>query len=712
MRQSLSPGRRWAAGIGAFALIVGIAGAVGVPSAVAEPSEVSAEPQGLLDESAALVLASSQDREVEVSELTSEWRRVVATPDGILRGDYTVGVARVRDGQGGWRDPDTTLQVGADGVLRPVASRVPISVSAGGTGELASMESGSQQLAMNWRGTLPVPSVDGDTATYADVYPDVDLVVRVGADSLATYLVVKTPAASQHAGVRRVVFDVETSGVPQVQADQAGGYAYKSSAGEPAFGVSVATMWDAAGAEVGAESSELIEPAAEAQVRKMGLSASSSELVVVPDAGFLDDPATVYPVTIDPLVYAHGSTISQRVTQTFTQTNHTGDAARVGYNGWTSPYYQSEMYYRFAVGTLEAPRVKSMVFRHDNVHSVQHSPCYNASYGNPIEVAITGWADANTKWATRPGWLAWPVSNGYAVGHENYCNGRATVAWDLKAPFQSIFGSGTFTGGELTIGMRGAGATNKYTWREFFNQFNAGSASRPLLTVEYMPKPDMAQSLMVDSVTMYNQTTVFTSLTPKLKAVLPATQACEYGPCQRAVFEIRDPVTNNWVWWGLSAMAGPGATVEATVPLKWPDPNAATTTLKHDIAYKVVVFVENTEDWQRSDPLQMSKSLQVWTDPAATPVVEPLNKVVSTDPRLVKISTTTPYVSRYCWVIKDGADPDWYAPVTPGTCQSTTATTVTIAPVFPSGSQPFFDMQFAVQYSTGEWKWQNARVYR
>ena len=180
MRHSPSPGRRWAAGIGAFALIVGLAGAVSVPSAVAEPSEVPAEPLGLLGESAALVLASSEGREVEVSGLTSEWRRVVATPEGILRGDYTVGVARVRDGQGGWRDPDTTLQVGSDGVLRPVASRVPISVSAGGSGVLASMESGAQQLAMYWRGTLPVPSVEGDTATYADVYGPFPLWWRVG----------------------------------------------------------------------------------------------------------------------------------------------------------------------------------------------------------------------------------------------------------------------------------------------------------------------------------------------------------------------------------------------------------------------------------------------------------------------------------------------------------------------------------------------------
>ena len=73
MRHSPSPGRRWAAGIGAFALIVGLAGAVSVPSAVAEPSEVPAEPLGLLGESAALVLASSEGA-VDPVTRTPSWR--------------------------------------------------------------------------------------------------------------------------------------------------------------------------------------------------------------------------------------------------------------------------------------------------------------------------------------------------------------------------------------------------------------------------------------------------------------------------------------------------------------------------------------------------------------------------------------------------------------------------------------------------------------
>lgn len=634
------------AGLVAMAVVVALAGVAGAPSAVAESPGTTAELRGLLDEGAALTVASSLNSEVEVSELTSEWRRVVATPEGKLRGEYTAGVARVRDGRGGWRDPDPTLRPGPDGLLHPVASRVPMGVSAGGAGALASIESGAQQLTMSWPDRLPVPSVDGDTATYAGVYPDVDLVVRAGADSLATYLVVKTPEASRHEGVRRVVFDVETTGVPQVRSDAAGGLSYRTSAGESAFGVSAATMWDAAGAEAGAESSDLIEPSAEAQVRTMGLSASASELVVVPDAAFLDDPATAYPVTIDPLVYAHGAGLSQRVTQTFTQTNYTGDAARVGYNGWTSPYYRSEMYYRFPMGELDTSAVESVEFRHDNVHSVQHSPCYDDSYGHPIEVGITNWVDEATKWSSRPEWLEWAEINDYAVGHENYCNGRATVMWDLTELFHEVH-EGMEVDWDLVVGMRGEGTTDKYTWREFFNEFGAGSASRPLLTIEYAPRPEVAQAVMVapSSLAAQNSTTVFTpTLTPTLQAVLPETQSCPAGLCQRVVFEVRNGA-GALLWWGLSGVAGEGATVQATV-----GPNVLTT----GVSYKVQVFVENIHYWKRSDALVMGKALRPWTTQPPAPGVS--YPTVGSNPQLnpdgslsVTMTSSSPLVSTFCW---------------------------------------------------------------
>lgn len=53
---------------------------------------------------------------VEVSGLTDERTRVVADPvSGGFRVELSAGVARVSDGVGGWRVPDTSLRLGGDG---------------------------------------------------------------------------------------------------------------------------------------------------------------------------------------------------------------------------------------------------------------------------------------------------------------------------------------------------------------------------------------------------------------------------------------------------------------------------------------------------------------------------------------------------------------------------------------------------------------------
>ncbi|MFT3876842.1 MAG: hypothetical protein QM708_10540 [Propioniciclava sp.] len=662
-----------------------------------------AESPSMLGEQDALVRARSLTQDVEVTSLTNEWRRVVARPSGVLSGEYTVGVARVRDGRGSWRDPDPTLRRGPDGRLSPVASRVPISVSTGGEAALASLESGAERLALGWRGSLPEPVVDGDTATYEGVYPGVDLVVRVGADMVGTYLIVHDRAAAANPEVRRVVLDVETSGLPEVRADDAGGVAYRTASGQAAFGVSVATMWDATGREMGAEPAELVEPGPDVRMRKMELSATTRELAVVPDAAFLDDPATVYPVTIDPVVYANSATLSQRVTPSFTQTNHTGDAARVGYNGWSSPYYPSEMYYRFGVGSLDTGAVRSLVFRHDNVHSVQYSPCYMEHYGHPIEVGITNWVDANTSWSNRPAWLGWPIANDYGVGNESTCAARATVAWDLTGPFQSIHGS-IHMDWDLTIGMRGTGGNDKYTWREFYNQFGAGSASRPLLSIEYVTRPAAAQSVSLASSSILTQTSeaIFTpTKTPTLQAVMPTSADCPNGLCQRAVFEIWNEAGTSMLWWGLSPVAAPGATVQAT-----------SMTLAEGTAYQVRAWVENTHYWMRSETaVSAPKKVRVSIGPPAKPTLTfaehgaGSGRADASGRWSVTAATTTPYVTKYCWAVGTGQIEGNLLPSNQCVASTSQQKTLSAGPLTFDATHRFRPVQVGVQYATGEWAW-------
>lgn len=150
----------------------------GVRPASADPDAASSR-GGPLDERAAMVRAQAEGRPVEVTAKTDERTRIVADPaTGSFRGEFTAGVARVTDGKGGWRDADTTLQVGSDGLLHPVAARLPIAISNGGSTDVIRLGVGGQSVGLAWDGHLPAPVVTGDTAVYLEVLPGVDLVAR------------------------------------------------------------------------------------------------------------------------------------------------------------------------------------------------------------------------------------------------------------------------------------------------------------------------------------------------------------------------------------------------------------------------------------------------------------------------------------------------------------------------------------------------------
>jgi hypothetical protein len=140
---------------------------------------------------------------VVASALTDERTLVTADPEtGLLRAELTAGVARVRDGQGGWREPSTRLVAGADGRLRPEAAVVAYSVTAGGSADLVEVEAAQGSMSWSWPTALPPAVVSGDTATYAEVLPGADLVVRAGLEQVESFLVVKSRLAAANPAVR------------------------------------------------------------------------------------------------------------------------------------------------------------------------------------------------------------------------------------------------------------------------------------------------------------------------------------------------------------------------------------------------------------------------------------------------------------------------------------------------------------------------------
>lgn len=127
----------------------------------------------------ASVTARSSGQRVEVLSERSASGRSWVLASGLVESEFT-GPVRFADPAairtGGWRDIDTTLRVGADGSVSPVAVPGLLRLSGGGDGErlvsFADRDGRSVSLGSGLPGAvLPEPVLDGSTATYPDVLP-------------------------------------------------------------------------------------------------------------------------------------------------------------------------------------------------------------------------------------------------------------------------------------------------------------------------------------------------------------------------------------------------------------------------------------------------------------------------------------------------------------------------------------------------------------
>ncbi len=196
--------------------------------------------------------AKATGQPVVVSAKTDERTLITADPaSGGFVAELTASPARVRDGQGGWRTPSANLVKGADGLWQPEAATAQIALSNGGAaGTVVSIGDGSVSARLGWSDALPAPSIDGPTATYPEVFPGVDLVVRASIESVETFLVVKSQAVSRNPKVRAWDMPFTYSGV-SVKSLANGNKVLVDAAGKERMLVPAASMQDSSGKELG-----------------------------------------------------------------------------------------------------------------------------------------------------------------------------------------------------------------------------------------------------------------------------------------------------------------------------------------------------------------------------------------------------------------------------------------------------------------------------
>ncbi|WP_157693117.1 LamG domain-containing protein [Pedococcus dokdonensis] len=483
-------------------------------------------------EAAAMQEARRSGRPVEVTELTTEHRKVLADPaTGQFEAKLNAFPVRTKR-TGTWKDIDLTLERKADGSVGPVMAAEEIRFSGGGNGRLAMVTQAGSDAGFSWPSALPTPELSGTTATYREVFPGADLMVKTGVEGFSTYLVVKDARAAKDPRVQALSFGLTGSATsPRASGRQTD---LVDAKGAARFSIAEPRMWDSTGA-VGPVDGKtaLTSESPRSRTAPMAMKVANGHLQVSPDTALLTGPDTVFPVVIDPalsvkrenkywtMVWSNGSEFP----------NHATELARVGYNGWESPYFTSRVFYAFDTAFLYGKHVRTAVFSHKLVHT-PNNDCTASTYGPGVTLGITGAISSSTVWGG-PSWTDTISTNAKAHGNASYCSGYDQVDWAAQAEVQKY--AGDVSRPTLTFGLKSSSESNRDGWRKFDND---ATLNYPLLSVTYGADPNAPGTPTMDNATGSGPSGFWTTdSTPTLRARLTDPDGTAGGQL-RGRFEI------------------------------------------------------------------------------------------------------------------------------------------------------------------------------
>ena len=246
---------------------------------------------------AAIEEAKKQGKPVEVTAAFTEKARHWAYPDGHLTVQSYAGPTQLKQPDGSWAWIDTTL-VEQDGVLKPKLAKANVEFSLGGDKPFASMERDKgQRFALSWLQDLPRPEVTGNVARYIGA-------AGPGADLVVTAL----PTGFRHDVVLRerptepvqVRIPIETEGLTLTEGKKGKGLTLTDDKGKPVASAAEPVVVDAGPSPAEADRRE-VRPPRTGKIDTQVVTENGRQLLeLTPDPAFLNDPATRYPLTVDP----------------------------------------------------------------------------------------------------------------------------------------------------------------------------------------------------------------------------------------------------------------------------------------------------------------------------------------------------------------------------------------------------------------------------
>jgi hypothetical protein len=452
-------------------------------AAVAAPTLVAADPA--LDEGTSLRAARTTGERVEVLAARTETQQIFAEPSGQLTlVQHAVPVRVHRDGA--WRPIDTTLRHRANGTVSPAAITVDLTLSDGGSTPLVTLAAKQHRLSLSWPDHLPEPVLAGDTATYPEVLPGVDLAVTATVDGYRQRLIVKDRAAAANPALRRITFRTQATGLTLRSAPD-GSVTALGPNSESVFVAGAPTMWDTPATTARTDPDESDDTSA-ARQRPIQLEIQPNELTIVPDASLLDDPNAEFPIVIDP---DFGSGAAAWLHLNLKAPNQNGwgwdqsTGAKVGRAWGDTPVYRS--FFQFNLNSIGGSVVSAAYFRILMDHSASCGP-------TPAELWHTGGIWNGTTWGNTGNghWYSWlDVKSGNANEAGGCGNGSDQPDFQLEY-------SGGLTGlmqtaandhwGQVTLGIKAPNESDQQQWKKFFQ-------SSATVQVTYNHRPSLPAEL-------------------------------------------------------------------------------------------------------------------------------------------------------------------------------------------------------------------------
>ncbi|QCB94995.1 DUF4214 domain-containing protein [Cellulomonas shaoxiangyii] len=503
---------------------------------------------------------------MEVAGARTEFASTFALPDGSMRLDVSTGAVRT-EVSGEWAPVDAAL-VDTGGAVEVASPVTPMRFSDGSGDEpFATIERDGHTLTFEMPFDLPAPDVEGSQLTYADVLPGVDLVVTVNGDAtgFSEVLRVESPEAAAQAELQDLTFPVVTSDGIELAARD-GGFVAADESGDPVFVSPTPVMWDsssdvaegATDAALGTveDADPTVAPVGDEVVTAIPAEVAGDAVTITPDAGILADPATEWPVYIDPGVSGSLNQRSAVRTVIGNAYNFAGDEG-VGLcsratSTTCSHTFQSRVLYQFgglqAVGGIEPGEVLSATFAVTGTHSYDCTP-------RPVTLHAVADFTAATPY---PGGSYWKPLQTHTIAHRDGCtNGQVPrrIEFDATQMARDVAAANTANASfGIAVDESSMASWKRYGWDATFSvDYNRAPQA-----------PASARTTDPDAACVWGgPRPVIRSATPTLRGVLHDPD----GGAVRPMFAIDDVGSGARVWLAQDSPAqGSGAEHSITVP--------------------------------------------------------------------------------------------------------------------------------------------------